>query len=130
MQVRWTQGAVADLERIANYLFTQTPDRAPQLVQALYEAPEALLTFPYRGRPGKKPGTRELILRPLPWILVYGARRRCLRRTHPAQCPAVAVIRSGLSAPWAIREQPTRIAHADQRPTTLLRAQEGRLRPA
>ena len=27
-----------------------------------------------RGRPGKKPGTRELVLSPLPWILVYAVR--------------------------------------------------------
>jgi len=30
-----------------------------------------LHSFPNRGRPGKKPGTRELVVRPLPYIVVY-----------------------------------------------------------
>jgi toxin ParE1/3/4 len=39
-------------------------------VQSIYDAPESLLAFPYRGRPGKKAGTRELVLSPLPWIVI------------------------------------------------------------
>ena len=35
------------------------------------EAAADLLTFPYRGREGKKEGTRELVLSPLPYIVVY-----------------------------------------------------------
>jgi toxin ParE1/3/4 len=30
-----------------------------------------LLTFPGRGRPGKKQGTRELVLTSLPYLVVY-----------------------------------------------------------
>jgi hypothetical protein len=37
----------------------------------VYEAPATLLTFPNRGRPGKKEGTRELVMSPLPYIVVY-----------------------------------------------------------
>jgi toxin ParE1/3/4 len=29
------------------------------------------LQFPHRGRPGKKEGTREMVLSPLPYIVVY-----------------------------------------------------------
>ena len=71
MQLRWTEAAAVDLERIADYLFSNAPDRASRLVRSIYEAPETLLSFPYRGRPGKKAGTRELVLLPLPWIVVY-----------------------------------------------------------
>jgi plasmid stabilization system protein ParE len=39
MELRWTQEAAADLERIADYLFEHTPDHAERLVRALYEAP-------------------------------------------------------------------------------------------
>jgi toxin ParE1/3/4 len=62
MQLRWTEEAADDLERIADYLLTHTPDQAPELVRAVYDAPSALLTFPNRGRMGKKEGTRELVL--------------------------------------------------------------------
>ena len=71
MELRWTKGAADDLRRIAEYLFDHTPERAPELVREIYDAPSALLRFPYRGRPGKKEGTRELTLFPLPYIVVY-----------------------------------------------------------
>jgi toxin ParE1/3/4 len=66
MELRWTQEAAADLERIADYLFEHTPVHAERLVRALYEAPATLLMFPNRGRLGKKEGTRELVMSPLP----------------------------------------------------------------
>ena len=74
MQLRWTEEAATDLTRIADYLFEHTPERAPQLVQTVYDAPSSLLDFPARGRPGKKEGTRELVLTPLPYVVVYAIR--------------------------------------------------------
>ncbi len=71
MELRWTQEAADDLERITNYLFENAPERAAGFVRDIYNAPAELLTFPYRGRPGKKDGTRELVLLQLPYILVY-----------------------------------------------------------
>jgi plasmid stabilization system protein ParE len=65
-ELRWTREAAADLENIANYLFENTPERAAELVRRLYDSPSALLTFPYRGRVGRKEGTHELVLSPLP----------------------------------------------------------------
>jgi len=70
MLLRWTEAAATDLERIADYLFVHAPDRASRLVKSIYEARETLLSFSHRGRPGKKAGTRELVLSPLPWIVV------------------------------------------------------------
>ena len=88
MQLRWTEAAAADLQRIADYLFAQAPDRASLLVRSIYDAPETLLSFPHRGRPGKKAGTRELVLSPLPWIVVYAVRDdvvHVVRILHGAQ---------------------------------------------
>ena len=88
MHLRWTEAAAADLERIADYLFTQAPERAPRLVRSIYDAPETLLSFPRRGRPGKKAGARELVLSPLPWIVVYTVRDdvvHVVRILHGAQ---------------------------------------------
>ena len=50
--------------------FYATPSRAQDLVRAVYDAPSDLLTFPNCGRQGKKEGTRELVLSPLPYIVV------------------------------------------------------------
>jgi toxin ParE1/3/4 len=72
MELRWTQKAAADLEHITDYLFEHAPpSRAQRLVHEVYDAPTALLTSPHIGRPGKKKGTRELVLSPLPYIVVY-----------------------------------------------------------
>jgi toxin ParE1/3/4 len=88
MELRWTEEAAADLEHIPDYLFKSTPERAPELVRAIYNAPSALLAFPYRGRAGKKRGTRELVLSPLPYVVVYqisGDFVRIVRILHGAQ---------------------------------------------
>ena len=77
MELRWTREAAADLERIADYLFQHAPDRAADLLE-----------FPHRGRPGKKEGTRELVLSPLPYLVVYAVRSDVIfvvRILHGAQ---------------------------------------------
>jgi toxin ParE1/3/4 len=74
MQLRWTEEAANDLEHIADYLFEHASERAAELVRSIFDAPAALLTFPFRGRPGRKEGTRELVLSPLPYIVVYAVR--------------------------------------------------------
>lgn len=88
MQLRWTEEAATDLERIADYLFAHAPERAEKLVRTIYEAPATLLTFPQGGRPGRKEGTRELVLRPLPYLLVYAVHDEVIfivRILHGAQ---------------------------------------------
>ncbi len=71
MELRWTEEAAADLEHITGYLFQNAPERAAELVRGIYNHTSSLQTFPSRGRPGKKVGTRELVLSPLPYIVVY-----------------------------------------------------------
>ena len=96
MELRWTEEAAADLERIADYLFERTPERAKQLVRTLYDAPASLLEFPKRGRLGKKEGTRELVISPLPYVVVstqFGA----TRSTSSASCTARSSGRDGAS---------------------------------
>ena len=88
MELRWTEEAAADLEHITDYLFQNAPERAAELVRGIYNAPAALLTFPYRGRAGRKEGTRELVLSSLPYIVVYqitGEVIHVVRILHGAQ---------------------------------------------
>jgi toxin ParE1/3/4 len=88
MHLRWSEAAATDLERLSDYLFVHAPDRASRLVMSIYEAPEQLLSFPHRGRPGESAGTRELVLSPLPWVVVYDVRDdviHVVRLLHGAQ---------------------------------------------
>jgi plasmid stabilization system protein ParE len=80
MELRWTQEAAADLERIADHLFEHTPGHAERLVRALYGAPVTLLTFPDRGTAGKKEGTANLSC------------RRSRRRNHSVRAAADGVV--------------------------------------
>jgi toxin ParE1/3/4 len=71
MRVYRTAGAADDPERITDYLFDETPQHAAWIILSLYDGIFALTSFPNRGRVGKKPGTRELVVRHLPYIVVY-----------------------------------------------------------
>jgi toxin ParE1/3/4 len=70
-ELRSTEEAATDLEYITGYLFQNAAELAADLVRGIYNAPSALLTFPYRGRAGRKEGTREIVLSPLRYIVVY-----------------------------------------------------------
>jgi len=71
MQVRWTTAAESAPENIADYLFEKTPENAARLIREICGAVFALRIYPNRGRPGKKSGTRELVLPALPYVVVY-----------------------------------------------------------
>jgi toxin ParE1/3/4 len=71
MWLRWAEEAADGLERITDYLFENAPGRAADIVGGIYDALSALLQLPHRGRPGRRERTRELVLSPLPYIVVY-----------------------------------------------------------
>jgi len=71
IQLRRTEAASTDLRLVADYLFDRAPQHAPRVVEDIYDAAESLVSLPSRGRPGKKPGTRELVLNRLPYVVVY-----------------------------------------------------------
>jgi addiction module RelE/StbE family toxin len=88
MRVAWTPGAAADLEQIADYLFEQNFELAITTIRRIYQAASELKQFPSRGRPGRKSGTRELVLVSLPYLIVYevaGEICRILRVLHGAR---------------------------------------------
>jgi plasmid stabilization system protein ParE len=80
--------AADDLEGIADYLWLHHPSHAASTIQRLYDAAKRLKAFPYAGRVGSKSGTRELVLAPLPYLLIYavdGHSIHILRFFHAAQ---------------------------------------------
>lgn len=93
MQLRWTEEAANDLEHIADYLLLRSTDRAHELIQRIYRAPSSLLTFPDRSRPGKLHGTREHVLSPLPYVVVYVLRAMACSLSHPPRRATVSVSR-------------------------------------
>ena len=87
-KLRWSLAAANDLEEISNYLHLHHPSFAARTIQRLYSTAKSLKEHPYTGRPGKKDGTRELVLAPLPFLMIYAVDDQSiqvLRFLHTAQ---------------------------------------------
>jgi toxin ParE1/3/4 len=59
------------LESIQDYLLGHLPSLAYSTIREIYETILTLRSTPFRGRPGREEGTRELVLSHLPYIVVY-----------------------------------------------------------
>jgi len=71
MRIRWTKPAVDDLTRICNYLVEhESPTLARTVAQTVYSSVPSLAPMPRKGRNGREPGTRELIITRYPYIVV------------------------------------------------------------
>lgn len=67
VQIRWTEGAVAQLEAIADYVAVTSPVYAARLIDGLLTRIATTSQFPQIGRTVPEVGrddTRELIVRP------------------------------------------------------------------
>ena len=70
MQVRWTTRAAQDLEEITNYILKDSATSAETVARKLFDVANSLDSLPNRGRPGRMPGTRELVISSLPFVIV------------------------------------------------------------
>ena len=71
MDIRWTPEASSNLEQIGLHIARDNPEAALKTIGIIFERIEQLAIFPHRGRSGRDPGTRELVLAPLPYVAVY-----------------------------------------------------------
>jgi len=71
MTLRWSPEAAADFAAIVGYIRKQNPSAAERVAHTIYDGIGSLASFPKRGRPGRIKDTRELVLSPLPFIVVY-----------------------------------------------------------
>lgn len=88
MRVVWSETAIASLVDIRRYIEHDQPEAARRLAARILAAVERLATHPHLGRPGREPGTRELIVAGTPYILpyrVYRGRLSVLTVLHAAQ---------------------------------------------
>jgi toxin ParE1/3/4 len=89
MRIRWTGTAASDLTHICDYLEEhESPAMARRIALDIYEGVDALTQFPRRGRPGRSPGTRELVFPRLSYVVVYRVQEdvvEVVRILHGAQ---------------------------------------------
>ena len=87
MKLLWTPRADQDRDEIYDYIEADNPAAAVAMDELFAEKAERLLNLPGMGRPGRVPGTRELVAH-RHYILVYdvtGDLVRVLRVLHTAR---------------------------------------------
>ncbi|HMR68838.1 MAG TPA: type II toxin-antitoxin system RelE/ParE family toxin [Rubrivivax sp.] len=74
MKVRWLRKAVRNLDDEATYIAADDTEAARRVVQRVLEAVSMLEEQPGLGRPGRVPGTRELVVARTRYIVPYRVR--------------------------------------------------------
>ena len=88
MRVKWLRKALANLDEAAEYIAKDHPEAARRLVAEAFRQTELLADHPNMGRPGRIPGTRELIMPDYPYLIPYRVRHgavEILRVFHSAR---------------------------------------------
>ena len=90
MRVRWLRKALRNLDDEANYVAIEDPGAARLVVERVLNAVAMLVDQPGIGRPGRVPGTRELVVLKTRYIVPYRVRGESieiLRVFHTSRRP-------------------------------------------
>jgi toxin ParE1/3/4 len=71
VKVRWLNEGTRSLRVIHAHIALDHPAAARRVVQRIKASVEKLGTFPEAGRIGQVPGTMELVITHLPYLVVY-----------------------------------------------------------
>ncbi len=74
MQVVWTARALRDLASLRAYIGQDRPAAAERQVERILAATARLAQLPESARPGRRAGTRELVVARTPYIVPYRVR--------------------------------------------------------
>ena len=74
MRVVLSPQAIEDVDAIYAYIAQDDLTRADDIMARILDAAQSLATFPGRGRPGQVEDTRELLVKRLPYTIVYTVR--------------------------------------------------------
>ena len=78
MNVIWSPRAIRHLVAIRKYIEKDSDGNAAMIAARILDAIGILQTQPQMGRPGRLPGTRELVVPGTPYIVPYRVRRERL----------------------------------------------------
>jgi len=88
LKTQWSPQARGDLREIYLRILPENPAAARSLQGRIRAAVQMLQTAPQIGRPGRVPGTRELVISDTPYIVPYrmvGRTLQILRVYHGAR---------------------------------------------
>ena len=93
MRVEWLRAAMRDFDAEISRLMQEDSEHAVNTYNTVKSRVEGLAELPHVGRPGRVPGTRELVFPKLPYVIPY---RVCdevvqvLRFFHTSRRPPTA----------------------------------------
>ena len=94
MTISWTQPANDDFLGIVEWIAVNNPDAASTVGRKILAAVEQLDDFPFLGRPGRSPDTRELVISGLPYLAVY-----CIESAPPRSVVILRVLHGAMLWP-------------------------------
>ena len=74
MIVVWAPRAIAHLTQLRAFIAHENPGAADRMATALLSAVDRLADVPNIGRPGRVPGSRELVVSGTPYVIPYRVR--------------------------------------------------------
>ena len=90
MRIRWLRQALANLDEEATFISADDPAAARIVVERILTAVARLADDPAIGRPGRVPGTRELVVGRTRYLVPYRVRGdavEILRVIHASRRP-------------------------------------------
>lgn len=70
--IEWTEQAVRQLDQAHDYIaLSSSPQVAARVTKHIVASIQRLASFPAAGRPGRIPGTRELVISNTPFVADY-----------------------------------------------------------
>ena len=70
-KIRWLRLALADLDELMVYISKDNPKAATKVAGKIWETTRRLSNHPAMGKPGRVPGTREMIVTGTSYIVPY-----------------------------------------------------------
>jgi len=74
VRVRWLRRALKNLDEEVEYIARDDPQAVAKIVERIATSVDQLATQPGLGRPGRVPGTRELVVGGTPYLVPYRVR--------------------------------------------------------
>lgn len=90
MQIRWLRAALRNLDEEASFIAADDPRAARLVVARVLDSVAQLADQPGLGRPGRVPGTRELVVPKTRYVVPYrvnGEAVEILRVFHTSRRP-------------------------------------------
>src|SRR5947209_118185 len=98
-RLRWTEPANADFLGVVTWLWAKNPDVAAPVGRRILDDVEQLAVFPYLGKPGRLPNTRELVVTRFPYLIIYAVEHDTVASELPRTVVILRVLHGAMRWP-------------------------------